>query len=92
MNFAIVGATTIFNQIKYYRAKFYFRPIDVSFEMGHVAPNYLWARPIIIVLDLWAIVSDGRLPVTGIVVLIQLGGNGGASRRRFPLVSFESGL
>ena len=33
----------------------------------------------------------GRLSVTGIV-LMQLGGNGGASRRRFPLVAFEGGL
>ncbi len=29
--------------------------------------------------------------MTGIV-LMQLGGNGGASRRRFPLVAFEGGL
>jgi hypothetical protein len=33
----------------------------------------------------------GVLPLTGIV-LMQLGGNGGASRRRFPLVAFEGGL
>ena len=32
-----------------------------------------------------------RLAVTSIV-LMQLGGNGGASRRRFPLVAFEGGL
>ena len=43
------------------------------------------------VVDLWAIAAGNRLPVTGIV-LIQLGGNCGASRRRFPLVSFESDL
>ena len=35
--------------------------------------------------------AGGRLAVTGIV-LMQLGGNGGASRRRFPLVAFEVGL
>ncbi len=33
----------------------------------------------------------GGLAVTGIV-LMQLGGNGGASRSRFPLVAFEGGL
>ena len=26
------------------------------------------------------------------IVLMQLGGNGGASRRRFPLLAFEGGL
>ncbi len=33
-------------------------------------------------------------PATGTtgIVLMQLGGNGGASRRRFPLVAFEAGL
>ena len=35
--------------------------------------------------------AGGRLAVTGIV-LMQLGGNDGASRRRFPLVAFEGGL
>ena len=35
--------------------------------------------------------AGSRLAVTGIV-LMQLGGNGGASRRRFPRVAFEGGF
>jgi hypothetical protein len=34
---------------------------------------------------------EGGIAVTGIA-LMQLGGNGGAKRRRFPRVAFEGGL